>query len=177
MVRNEDYWKMGADGQPLPYMDGIGIASMDDPTVVETAYRNGEIDVGGFPLSSLQAESIGADFPDHPQGQIAFGFTIITGIFNYNPDWPGEDGLGNPYLDRRFCYALHLAVDRYLMIDAVYLGSGKPSGQEHTPWFNNTGRFQKRNCSRLRVTAPTEMPTSPTRGRPWMPRDTTRIAR
>ena len=136
MVRNEDYWKMGADGQPLPYMDGIGIASMDDPTVVETAYRNGEIDVGGFPLSSLQAESIGADFPDHPQGQIAFGFTIITGIFNYNPDWPGEDGLGNPYLDRRFCYALHLAVDRYLMIDAVYLGSGKPSGQEHTPWFN-----------------------------------------
>ena len=37
MVRNEDYWKMGADGQPLPYMDGIGIASMDDPTVVETA--------------------------------------------------------------------------------------------------------------------------------------------
>ena len=27
MVRNEDYWKMGADGQPLPYMDGIGIAT------------------------------------------------------------------------------------------------------------------------------------------------------
>ncbi len=136
MVRNDDYWKTGADGQPLPYMDGIGIESIDDPTVVETAYRNGEIDIGGFPLSTLQAESIGADFPDHPQGQIAFGFTIITGIFNYNPDWPGEDGLGNPYLDRRFCYALHLAVDRYLMIDAVYLGSGKPSGQEHTPWFN-----------------------------------------
>ena len=136
MVRNDNYWKMGADGQPLPYMDGIGMKNLTDPTAVEAAYRSNEIDVGGFPLSSLQAETIGADFPDHPQGTVAFGFTIITGIFNYNPDWPGEDGLGNPYLDRRFCYALHLAVDRYLMIDAVYLGSGKPSGQEHTPWFN-----------------------------------------
>ena len=136
LVRNENYWKMGADGQPLPYMDGVSMASIDDPTVVETAYRNADIDIGGFPLSTLQEEGIANDFPDHPRGQIAFGFTIITGIFNYNPDWPGEDGLGNPYLDRRFCYALHLAVDRYLMIDAVYLGSGRPSGQEHTPWFN-----------------------------------------
>ncbi len=136
MTRNDNYWKMGADGQPLPYMDAIGMENLTDPTAVEAAYRGKQIDVGGFPLSSVQAAAIGEDFPDHPQGQIAFGFTIITGIFNYNPDWPGEDGLGNPYLDRRFCYALHLAVDRYLMIDAVYLGSGKPSGQEHTPWYN-----------------------------------------
>ncbi|MDE2745438.1 MAG: ABC transporter substrate-binding protein [Chloroflexota bacterium] len=136
MTRNDNYWKIGADGQPLPYMDNVGMKNLTDPTAVETAYRSREIDVGGFPLSTLQADEISTDFPDHPQGQIAFGFTIITGIFNYNPDWPGEDGLGNPYLDRRFCYALHLAVDRYLMIDAVYLGSGKPSGQEHTPWFN-----------------------------------------
>ncbi len=136
MTRNDHYWKVGADGQMLPYMDSVHMENLTDPTAVEAAYRSREIDVGGFPLSSLQAEAIGADFPEHPQGQIAFGFTIITGIFNYNPDWPGEDGLGNPYLDRRFCYALHLAVDRYLMIDTVYLGSGKPSGQEHTPWFN-----------------------------------------
>ena len=137
MIRNENYWKMGADGQPLPYIDSIGMENLTDPTTVETAYRNREIDVGGFPLSTVQAEAIGNDFPDHPQSQIAFGFTIITGIFNFNADWPGEDGLGNPFIDRRFAYALHLAVDRYLMIDAVYLGSGKPSGQEHTPWFSS----------------------------------------
>ena len=136
LTRNNDYWKMGVDGQPLPYMDSVKMQNLVDPTAVEAAYRSKEIDVGGFPLTSVQAEAIGGDFPDHPRGQIAFGFTIITGIFNYNPDWPGEDGAGNPYIDRRFCYALHLAVDRYLMIDAVYLGSGKPSGQEHTPWYN-----------------------------------------
>ena len=136
MERNPDYWKMGVDGQPLPYMDTVEMQNLVDTTAVEAAYRGKEIDVGGFPLTTVQAAAIGSDFPDHPQGEVAFGFTIITGIFNYNPDWPGEDGLGNPFLDRRFCYALHLAVDRYLMIDAVYLGSGKPSGQEHTPWYN-----------------------------------------
>ena len=136
MERNPNYWKMGVDGQPLPYMDTVEMQNLVDTTAVEAAYRGKEIDVGGFPLTTVQAAAIGSDFPGHPQGEVAFGFTIITGIFNYNPDWPGEDGLGNPFLDRRFCYALHLAVDRYLMIDAVYLGSGKPSGQEHTPWYN-----------------------------------------
>ena len=136
MKRNPDYWKTGADGNPLPYFDSVTFANLTDPTAVEAAYRGREIVIGGFPLSSIQVETIAADFPDHPRGNLAFGFTIITGLYNFSPDWDGWDGLGNPYLDRRFCQALHLAVDRYLMIDTVYLGSGKPSGQEDTPWFN-----------------------------------------
>ncbi|MCY4618298.1 MAG: ABC transporter substrate-binding protein [Chloroflexi bacterium] len=137
MKRNDNYWKMGADGQPLPYFDQVTFANLTDPTAVEAAYRGREIIIGGFPLSSVQVEAISGDFPDHPRGNLAFGFTIITGLYNFSPDWDGWDGLGNPYLDRRFCQALHVAVDRYLMIDTVYLGSGKPSGQEDTPWFNN----------------------------------------
>ncbi|MDE2968150.1 MAG: ABC transporter substrate-binding protein [Chloroflexota bacterium] len=137
LVANPNYWKMGADGQPLPYFDEVTFASLDDPTAIEAAYRGREILIGGFPLSSIQVDAISNDFPDHPRGNLAFGFTIITGLFNFSPDWPGWDGEGNPYLDRRFCQAMHVAVDRYLMIDAVYLGSGKPSGQEDTPWFNS----------------------------------------
>jgi len=135
MTRNPDYWKMGVDGQPLPYYDEVTLANMEDPTTVEAAYRGREIMNGRFPLTSLQAEGILADFPDHNSGQIAFGFTIVT-LANYNPDWPGEDGLGNPWADRRFAQALHVAVDPYLMIDTVYLGSGKPSGLHDTPWYS-----------------------------------------
>ncbi len=136
MIRNDNYWKMGVDGQPLPYYDRVVQSSLDEATAIETAYRTKDIFIGGFPLSTVQAEAILNDFPDHGSGQIAFGFTIITGGANYNPDWPGEDGEGNPWLDRRFAQALHIAVDPYLMIDTVYLGSGKPSGTGETPWYN-----------------------------------------
>ena len=135
MERNPNYWKMGVDGQPLPYYDTVTMASMEDPTTIEAAYRGAQIINGRFPLSTLQAEGIINDFPDHNSGQIAFGFTIIT-LVNYNPDWPGEDGLGNPWVDRRFAQALHVAVDPYLMIDTVYLGSGKPTGLHDTPWYS-----------------------------------------
>ena len=136
MTRNPNYWKMGLDGQPLPYYDSVTLANMEDSTTIEAAYRGKEILNGRFPLTTLQAEGIAEDFPDHNSGQIAFGFTIIT-LVNYNPDWPGEDGLGNPWLDRRFAKALGIAVDPYLMIDTVYLGSGKPSGLHDTPWYSS----------------------------------------
>ena len=137
MIRNDNYWKMGADSQPLPYYDTVTLANLTDPTAVEAAYRSKEIFNGRFPLSTVQAESILSDFPDHGHGEIAFGFTIITTLANYNVDWPGSDGLGNPWIDRRFTMAMHAAVDRYLMIDTVYLGSGKPSGLGETPWYNS----------------------------------------
>lgn len=137
MIRNDNYWKMGEDGLPLPYNDTVTLSNLTDPTAVEAAYRGREIFVGGFPLSTVQAESILNDFPDHGNGEIAFGFTIITGGANYNADYAGEDGLGNPWIDRRFTQAMHVAVDRYLMIDTVYLSSGKPSGMGETPWYNS----------------------------------------
>lgn len=136
LERNPNYWKTGVDGRPLPYYDSVTFAGMSDPTTIETAYRGREISIGGFPLSSIQVKSLTEDFPDHPTGRVPLGYTVVTGWFNFNPGWDGWDGLGNPYLDRRFCQAMNLAVDRYLMIAHVYLGTGKPSALEDTPWFN-----------------------------------------
>ena len=136
MIRNDNYWKMGLDGQPLPYYDTVTLSNLTDATAVEAAYRTRDIGNGRFPLSTVQADAILNDFPDHNHGEVAFGFTIITGGANFNPDYSGEDGLGNPWVDRRFTQAMHVAVDRYLMIDAVYLSSGKPSGMGETPWYN-----------------------------------------
>ena len=136
MVANPNYWKPGADGGMLPYPDGFRMDRITDPTAVETAYRSNELMYGDWPLTALQVDEISKDFPEHPTAEVAFGYTIITNWANFNPDWPGEDGLGNPWLDRRFAYAFHVALDRYLMIDAVYLGSAKISANEMCPWFN-----------------------------------------
>ena len=136
LERNPNYWKTGADGQQLPYPDAVDFVNLTDPTAVDAAYRGQQIDIGGFPLSSVQVEELTSDFPDHPVAEGAFGFTIVTVMGTYEPGWEGSDGLGNPYLDRRFAYAMHVAVDRDLLIDAVYLGAAKPSGTHYCPWFS-----------------------------------------
>ncbi len=137
LERNPNYWKTGADGQQLPYLDAVDFINLTDATAVDAAYRGKGIDIGGFPLSSVQVEELTSDFPDHPTAEGAFGFTIVTVMGTYEPGWEGSDGLGNPYLDRRFAYAMHVAVDRDLLIDAVYLGAAKPSGTHYCPWFSD----------------------------------------
>ena len=134
--RNNNYWKNGPDGQQLPYPDAVEFVNLTDATAVDAAYRAKGIDIGGFPLSSVQVEELTGDFPDHETAEGAFGFTIVTVMGTYEPGWEGSDGLGNPYLDRRFAYAMHVAVDRDLLIDAVYLGAAKPSATHFCPWFS-----------------------------------------
>ena len=136
LTRNDNYWKNGPDGQQLPYPDAVEFVNLTDATAVDAAYRAKGIDIGGFPLSSVQVEELTGDFPDHETAEGAFGFTIVTVMGTYEPGWEGSDGLGNPYLDRRFAYAMHVAVDRDLLIDAVYLGAAKPSATHFCPWFS-----------------------------------------
>ena len=137
LERNNNYWKNDTvTGQQLPYPDAVEFVNLTDSTAVEAAYRGKGIDIGGFPLSSVQVEELSGDFPDHPVEQGAFGFTIVTVMGTYEPGWEGSDGLGNPYLDRRFAYAMHTAIDRDLLIDAVYLGAARPSATHYCPWFS-----------------------------------------
>jgi len=135
MNKNPNFWKPADDGGMLPYYDRMELFDFTDATAIEAAYRNNQVDVGAFPLSKLQIEGIQNDFPDHKFAQRAFGFTIVN-AFNFNPGWDGEDGKGNPWLDRRVAYAWNAAVDRFLLMDTVYLGDAKTSSTAATPWFN-----------------------------------------
>ena len=130
--RNPNYWKDDAWGQQLPYIDRFEYYNLFDETAIETAVRSKELD--GAWLNISRVESLLNDFPQMQRNTVGGGFTIMIRT-NYNPDWPGEDGEGNPWLDRRVAAAFHLATDRYLMIDTVYLGSAKPSVLEEIPWF------------------------------------------
>ena len=136
LERSPNYWKNDADGSQLPYPDAVEFVNLTDATAVDAAYRGRGIDIGGFPLSSVQVEELSGDFPSHPVEEGAFGFTIVTVMGTYQEGWEGSDGLGNPYLDRRFAYAMQVAVDRDLLIDAVYLGAAKPSATHFCPWFS-----------------------------------------
>lgn len=44
--RREDYWRNGADGKPLPYMDSIRVISLGaDPAPIVAALQSGEVDL------------------------------------------------------------------------------------------------------------------------------------
>ena len=131
--RNPNYWKDDQWGGQLPYVDRFEYYNLFDETAIETAVRSKELD--GAWLNISRVESLLNDFPQMQRNTVGGGFTIMIRT-NYNPDWPGEDGLGNPWLDRRVAAAFHVATDRYLMIDTVYLGSAKPSVLEEIPWFS-----------------------------------------
>ena len=131
--RNPDYWKNDQWGRQLPYVDRMEYYNLFDETAIETAVRSKELD--GAWLNISRVESLLNDFPQMQRHTVGGGFTImIRG--NFNPDWPGEDGLGNPWVDRRLWAAFHMATDRYQMIDTVYLGSAKPSILPEIPWFS-----------------------------------------
>ena len=131
--RNPDYWKYDEWGNQLPYLDEFHYINLFDETGIETALRGKGLDQAGLNISRI--DGIVGDFPDMIRRITAGGFTIQCRS-NFNPDWPGEDGLGNPWIDRRMWAAFHAATDRYLMIDTVYLGSAKISALPETPWFS-----------------------------------------
>src|SRR5680860_996772 len=60
LVRNTDYWREGADGQSLPYLDGLNIIFSPDQGAQVEALRGGELDyVGG--LTKVLADTVSAD--------------------------------------------------------------------------------------------------------------------
>ena len=131
--RNPDYWKTDQWGNQLPYVDTQELYNLFEPTAVETAVRNKELDGAWMEINVV--EQLLSDFPQMQRHTVGGGFTImIRG--NFNPDWPGEDGLGNPWVDRRLWAAFHVATDRYALIDTVYLGAAKPSVLPEIPWFS-----------------------------------------
>ncbi len=127
LERNPNYWK-SLDGQQMPFLDSLTWVILSDQIAVETAYRNGDLD--NVSLNALAIEGIAADFSDHVRYERGVVLPLAM-RFNYNADWDE-----NPWLDRRVPYAFHVAMDRGTIIDAVYLGKGKPSTIQHLNWYH-----------------------------------------
>ncbi|MBR3036850.1 MAG: ABC transporter substrate-binding protein [Lachnospiraceae bacterium] len=63
LEKNENYWQKDSDGNALPYLDGVEITAISDPTVASAALSNGEIDVYAGTLADmkLNLETYGLD--------------------------------------------------------------------------------------------------------------------
>ncbi|WP_424830518.1 ABC transporter substrate-binding protein [Ruegeria sp.] len=118
---NENYWRMGADGKPLPYLDGVHFEIIPDDATRILSLQAGEVDAAEFIPFSRVAELEGdpnIHMHLYPSTRIIYS-PINSRDTRY-------DGSPNPLADARVRQALNYATDKNALIGVVLHGAGKP---------------------------------------------------
>ena len=147
LKRSTNWWKPNS-----AYPDGwiFQHASAAD---AQQLYLGKQLDLVAAPLGKLAVEALRAEFPVHASFDLPVQTPIQLGfVFTDDPD--------NPLRDPRLARALSLAVDRFELIDRLYLGDGRLSGPVRGSL--GSGPSRRRICSRFPAIAPTRSKTSPT---------------
>lgn len=115
----EDYWQTGADGEPLPYLDGITYIDLgQEETAAVSAFQSGSVDT--FYEPSPQAWQT---FKDDPAAAVDAVATSRTRVLRMRVD-------REPWTDNRVRLALKLCQDREKILRLAYYGQGV-IGQDH----------------------------------------------
>ncbi|HPE68086.1 MAG TPA: ABC transporter substrate-binding protein [Thermotogota bacterium] len=73
--RNPNYWKLGEDGKPLPYIDGVQFISTTNEQA-PLKFARGEYDWGGYFIANIEDTYVKADPENHkywlPEGNLVF---------------------------------------------------------------------------------------------------------
>jgi peptide/nickel transport system substrate-binding protein len=113
LVRREDYWEMGEDGEPLPYLDGIEYIDMgEDQSAHVAALLNGE--VGS--IYEPSPETVLA-VKDNPDVRVVPIETAETRVLRMRVDIP-------PWDDNNLRLALKKCQERDKIIQQAYFGEG-----------------------------------------------------
>lgn len=141
LVRNPNYWKVDADGTPLPYLDKLEFLIIRDPQAQVAQFLAGNVD---------QLNITGAQFPDLKQREVAgapFKVMRSTALFGSPPfvayNFDAKDpALAKVFGDARFRRAMQQAINRPRIIDTVYNGLASLPGHGIAPvnkeWYANT---------------------------------------
>ncbi len=123
LERREDYWQMGADGQPLPYLDRIVYLDLGEEAAAHiAAFAGGEVDRVDMEMVTL-AIDIWLGLKDHPRANVIPITTANTLVLRMRVD-------REPWNDERVRMALKLCQDREKILDLAYYGEGS-LGEDH----------------------------------------------
>jgi peptide/nickel transport system substrate-binding protein len=117
LKRREGYWRMGADGEPLPYLDGIQYVYLADTAAQVAALSTDEIDLLAITAATLDAvEGL-------PQISINSQTTSTTYVIRMRADKA-------PFDDVRVRNAIKACQNRAQILEATYRGYGS-LGEDH----------------------------------------------
>ena len=114
---NPDYWEMGEDGEPLPYLDSFEQVVINDTQQVIAAFQAGEIHVMTNGTPSELRDQLMSDYPEAFYGE---WIDAGMGQIGVNMERP-------PFDDIRVRQAISLAVDREGMGSSIRGGGTVPS--------------------------------------------------
>jgi peptide/nickel transport system substrate-binding protein len=142
--RNESYWRTGADGKPLPYLDGITYR-----VIIEATTQFNELRAG---TSDFAQNIRGRDVP--AARQIAHA-RYIESPFSGNKRQYFFNSLKPPFQDNlNLRQAVHHAVDREAIARAVGGGFGFPLPYEFVPGaigYDSTVPYYEFNLDKARA--------------------------
>ncbi len=121
LKRNPNYWRKGADGKPLPYLETVRFEIVPDDNARILKLQSGELDGAEFipfaRVNELQA--------DPKINMKLFPSTRVNFIvMNNRPKL--KDGTDNPLANLKLRQALNYATDKGALIKLVTFGLGKP---------------------------------------------------
>ena len=123
LKRNPNYWKLGEDSKPLPYLDELDFEIIPDDATRLLKLKAGEIDGTEFVpyarVKELQADP-SIQMQLWPSTRVAY-LTMFCG-----PKF--KDGKDNPLSNEKVRQAFNYAVNKDAIIAVTTLGLGKPMG-------------------------------------------------
>lgn len=118
---NENYWKMGADGKALPYLDKVHFEIIPDDATRILKLQAGEVDLAEFIPFSRVAE---LDADPKIEMNLYPSTRIIYSPINTRAT--RADGSANPLADAKVRQAINYATNKEALIGLVLQGVGKP---------------------------------------------------
>ncbi len=112
LERNPDYWGTDADGNQLPYLDGITFQFYPDPTARTTAIQTGNADFIEY-VPSADVELLRAD----PNVEVVGGLSANFRSIYFNVEVP-------PFDDVNVRRAMSYAIDEQAIVDLALFGTG-----------------------------------------------------
>ncbi len=137
LERNPNYWGEDADGNSLPYLNGVRISFIKEKKQEFLEFKKGNLDmVFGIPTENIK--DILFELRNAPENK-PFQLQVIPamGLFYLGYLHPVP-----PFNDTRVCLAFNYAIDRKKIVDYVLQGDGAPANYgvvPTSPTFINMG--------------------------------------